>query len=65
MLGLDHAIGNFHVEAVQRLHRRNDLRLYQPSHFEHLGTDGVQVCVELAGQMFIGHGCAPIKWSGA
>ena len=59
VLGLDHLLGRFQAHVDQRVHRLVQLRFHQPAHFEHVGRDGIQLGVELAGDVFVAHVFAP------
>jgi len=60
LLGLDHLLGRFQAHVGERIDRLVQLRLHQPAHFEHVGGDGVEFGIELAGDVFVAHAGAPL-----
>lgn len=52
---LHHLLGRFQAHVDQRIDRLVQLGLDQAAHFEHVRGNGVQLGVELAGDVFVGH----------
>jgi hypothetical protein len=50
-----HLFGRFQAHVDQRIDRLVQLRLHQAAHFEHVRGNGVQLGIELAGDVFVVH----------
>jgi len=55
VLGIEHLHGRFKTHVDQGIDRLMQLGLDQASHLEHVGGDGVEFGVELAGEVFVVH----------
>ncbi|VVD30862.1 conserved protein of unknown function (plasmid) [Paraburkholderia dioscoreae] len=55
MLVGDNLLNNIEVEGVQRLHRTSNLLFHQAAHLEQPGGYQIEVGVELAGEVLVGH----------
>jgi hypothetical protein len=48
-LGFQHLLGRLHAQVLQRIQSLVQLGFHQTAHFEHVGGNGVELGVELAG----------------